>query len=307
MDLLAFEMQRFLPGERRPACVRRRDRRRDRRVPRLAASQQPELHLEIGLSMADYLIRSEQPEMRSMLIGSLPEPGAESPAAVPPGDPARQRLHALPARCGTACDHFGQALGEAAAMTAADQLQARREGAQGTRVLPPERGLVAGGRRFLPAGAGRHLEVLVGAEHGRGPRGDGLDPDQLGLRQGPGRRLPRRPEPRGKRHHRPPPAWAGTSAEGNSWSVCGEVYRYERRFQKAWEAYADAERIFEEQRNWPWLGLIYQEQAICLFQAAEDGVVLDAGPGAGRGGQAAHHGMRWTSAATRPCAAIRRR
>ena len=26
--------------------------------------------------------------------------------------------------------------------------------------------------------------------------------------------------------------------EGISWSVCGEVYRYERRFQKAWDAYS---------------------------------------------------------------------
>lgn len=62
--------------------------------------------------------------------------------------------------------------------------------------------------------------------------------------------------------------------EGNSWSVCGEVYRYERRFQKAWDAYAKAEEIFDLAKNWPWLGLIYQEKAICLLQAAEDGVAL---------------------------------
>ncbi len=60
--------------------------------------------------------------------------------------------------------------------------------------------------------------------------------------------------------------------EGISWSTCGEIYRYERRFQMAWKAYAEAERIFEDPRNWAWLGLIYQEQAICLFQAAQDGI-----------------------------------
>ena len=44
--------------------------------------------------------------------------------------------------------------------------------------------------------------------------------------------------------------------EGISWSTCGEIYRYERRFQMAWKAYAEAERIFEDPRNWAWLGLI---------------------------------------------------
>ena len=62
--------------------------------------------------------------------------------------------------------------------------------------------------------------------------------------------------------------------EGISWSVCGEVYRYERRFQKAWNAYAEAEQIFQGQRNWSWLALLYQQQAICLFQATQDGINL---------------------------------
>jgi tetratricopeptide (TPR) repeat protein len=62
--------------------------------------------------------------------------------------------------------------------------------------------------------------------------------------------------------------------EGISWSVCGEVYRYERKFQNAWNAYAQAEQIFQDLRNWSWLGLIYQEQAICLHQASKDGVRL---------------------------------
>jgi tetratricopeptide (TPR) repeat protein len=57
--------------------------------------------------------------------------------------------------------------------------------------------------------------------------------------------------------------------EGISWSVCGEVYRYERQFQKAWDAYSVAEQIFHGTRSWTWLGVIYQEQAICLFQATQ--------------------------------------
>jgi tetratricopeptide (TPR) repeat protein len=65
--------------------------------------------------------------------------------------------------------------------------------------------------------------------------------------------------------------------EGNSWSVCGEVYRYGRRFERAWEAYAQAEQIFQGLRSWAWLGLIYQEQAICLFQADAEGIILTPG------------------------------
>jgi hypothetical protein len=62
--------------------------------------------------------------------------------------------------------------------------------------------------------------------------------------------------------------------EGISWSVCGEVYRYERQFQKSWGAFAVAEKIFQGQRNWSWLGAIYQQQAICLFQASQDNIQL---------------------------------
>ena len=71
----------------------------------------------------------------------------------------------------------------------------------------------------------------------------------------------------------------GSSAqEGLSWSVCGEVYRYARRFDKAWEAYAAAESLLHERPNWTWLGLIYQEQAICLYQALQDDISLTKDP-----------------------------
>jgi tetratricopeptide (TPR) repeat protein len=62
--------------------------------------------------------------------------------------------------------------------------------------------------------------------------------------------------------------------EGMSWSVCGEIYRYARRFEKAWAAYAQAEQLLQQRRYWARLGFIYQEQAICLYQAARDGINL---------------------------------
>jgi tetratricopeptide (TPR) repeat protein len=62
--------------------------------------------------------------------------------------------------------------------------------------------------------------------------------------------------------------------KGISLSVRGEVFRYERRFEKAWESFSSAELIFQGRGSWSWLGQIYQEQAICLVQAAEDGINL---------------------------------
>jgi tetratricopeptide (TPR) repeat protein len=59
-----------------------------------------------------------------------------------------------------------------------------------------------------------------------------------------------------------------------SCSVKGEVYRYQQQFKRAWEAYAEAEQLFREQNSWSWLGVIYQEQAICLFQSIPAGVQL---------------------------------
>lgn len=59
-----------------------------------------------------------------------------------------------------------------------------------------------------------------------------------------------------------------------SLSASGEVYRYQRSFAKAWSAYAEAEQLFHDLNNWTWLGQIYQEQAICLFQAHQDDITL---------------------------------
>jgi tetratricopeptide (TPR) repeat protein len=61
---------------------------------------------------------------------------------------------------------------------------------------------------------------------------------------------------------------------GMALSVEGEIYRYWREFANAWETYREAEAIFQDLGDWPWLGLVRQEQAICLFQASQQGVCL---------------------------------
>jgi hypothetical protein len=63
--------------------------------------------------------------------------------------------------------------------------------------------------------------------------------------------------------------------EGLSLSVCGEVHRYARRYEMAWRAYAEAERLLtEEGPYWDRLGFVYQEQAICLYQADREGIAI---------------------------------
>ncbi len=59
-------------------------------------------------------------------------------------------------------------------------------------------------------------------------------------------------------------------AVGISLSTKGEVLRYKQKFKKAWEAYAEAQEIFATAQDQSWLGTIYQEQAICLYQAYID-------------------------------------
>jgi tetratricopeptide (TPR) repeat protein len=61
---------------------------------------------------------------------------------------------------------------------------------------------------------------------------------------------------------------------GLSHSVSGEVYRYQGKYRRAWRAYAQAEDTFETSHSWPLLGLLYQQQAICLHQASEEGMVI---------------------------------
>ena len=62
-----------------------------------------------------------------------------------------------------------------------------------------------------------------------------------------------------------------------SHSTRGEVYRYQQQFRKAWEAYRQAEGIFERLQDQSRLGSVYQTQAICLFQAYLDGTSVTDG------------------------------
>ena len=275
-DLLAFEIQRFLPGGVHSfAFGDVVGEVIDDFRGWLVSTEGRESHLEIGLSLADYLIKNEQPETALILLSSLPEESA-SPVQ-------RYRLRnlqgnaylSIPGQVMDGRGHFQQALAEAEAMElhSSDRLQliakAHRElgyyfrhvGMWQEADAAYQQARDAISETLMTGGSDEDREEMATIQTnwayikgltGRYRDGTNLVESAISVR----RRLKNRQE------------------EGNSWSVCGEVYRYERRFQKAWEAYAVAEQIFQELQNWPWLGLVYQEQAICLFEAAQDGVYL---------------------------------
>jgi tetratricopeptide (TPR) repeat protein len=274
-DLLALEMQRFLPGGSYAHALGDVIGSEIDRFRAWLTSDSPDRYVEIGLTMAQYLIE-ERPAATLELLDQL-----ETLPAEIADYSQRYRMHILrgnacmriPGRVRDGLPHFREALAAAQTVTshagpmlvaraykelgfyyrnqgmwreADDAYQKARDAISPTltvRSLDDDREEMASIQTNWA-----YVKGLVGKYR----EGSNLVESAITVRN----RLNKRQE------------------EGNSWSVCGEVYRYERRFQKAWEAFAQAEQIFLELRNWAWLGLVYQEQAICLFQATHDGINL---------------------------------
>jgi tetratricopeptide (TPR) repeat protein len=270
-DLLTLEMQRLLPGKfRYPLGDVIGDVVAD--FHRWLADR-PRLHREIGLSTADYLLDRELPAAAKELLESLPSADMEF-----------DHSHQLSILLGNACmriagqarpglAHFRRALAEASELRPPECYtyiaQAQNELGFFYRHQGMWREADGAYREALSAiadslAAGASDEALdemasiqtnwayVKGLEGLYRDGANLVETAITVR----RRL------------------GNLQGEAISQSVSGEVYRYERRFPLAWRAYERAEEIFQEQHNWPWLGIIYQEQAICLYQAAEDHVAL---------------------------------
>lgn len=272
-DLLGMEMQRFLPGGAHSHAFGDVISEKLDDFRRWLEDDRPDYYLAIGLGFADYLIENERPTEAIELLERLPEivatPGQLYRMSILRGN-AYMRIpgmvkHGLP--------HFQQALVEAKALESDDRHQ-----------------LIAKAYKelgFYYRNAGSWLEADDAYRQARdaisvalSARRSDEDRDEMASIQtnwayvkglsGGYRDGTNLVESAITVHHR----LQKFQEEGISWSVCGEVYRYERRFQKAWNAYAQAEQIFEGQRNWAWLALLYQEQAICLFQATQDGISL---------------------------------
>ncbi len=274
-ELLALEMQRFLPGGFQPDTAGDVINEVAGRFRRWLTDENSQLYLEIGLIICAYLIENEHPHAAITLLAQLPELDADRHQ--------RYRLKILlgnaymrtPGQVRDGLRHFQEAL------TLAREIDSP---------APDQQKLIAEAYKELGyyyRNAGRWQDAddayreahdaIAGTLSSRASDGDREELASIltnwayvkGLRGGfrEGANLVESAITIRQRLGRQREA-------GISWSTCGEVYRYESRFQKAWDAYAEAERIFQEERNWPWLGLVYQEQAICLFQAAQEGMNL---------------------------------
>lgn len=275
-DLLALEMQRFLPGGPYAHALGDVIGKVIDEFRTWLTSQRPDLFVEIGLSVADYLVSEEESGQALALLDlldELPEDSAEPDQ--------RYRKHILRGNCfmrtpglvGEGLPHFELALVEARRMTSDDSpiriaeaykelgFFYRNEGmwqAADTAYMNARNAILP---VLSPDSPAEYREELASIQThwgyvkglvGSYRDGTNLVESAIHVR----RRLGRRQE------------------LGTSLSTCGEVYRYERRFEKAWDAFSQAEQIFHELQNWAWLGLVYQEQAICLLQASQDGINL---------------------------------
>ncbi len=275
-ELLAFEIQRFLPGGVLSYALDDVIGEAVREFREWLTSGGGELYLEIGLSMADYLIRNDQPSTAIELLNELPADRADHHQNYQLFNLRGNACMRIPGQVKAGLQHFSDALDEARQVQTPDRPKLvaaahkelgfyyRNEGLwkEADDAYQQARDAISETLSSRSSEADREEMASIQTNwayvkglSGSYPEGTSLVESAIAVR----RRLKKYQE------------------EGNSWSVCGEVYRYARRFEKAWEAYAEAEQIFHDRRNWSWLGLIYQEQAICLFQAAQDGINLTPG------------------------------
>jgi hypothetical protein len=276
-NLLAAEIQRFLPGGAYTYALGDVVGEVIEDFHEWLSGDGRELYLDIGLSLADYLIRNEQPGAALTLLDGLSEAGASVDQRYRLRNLRGNACMRIPDRVGEAREHFERALLQAVSLETKDRLRLiakahkelgfyfRNRGMWLEADQAYERARDAISESLLVRSSDEDREEMASIQAnwayvkgltGRYHEGASLVESAISVR----RKLGNRQE------------------EGNSWSVIGEVYRYQRRYQRAWGAYAEAEAIFQELRNWAWLGLIYQEQAICVFQAAQEGVELVTDP-----------------------------
>jgi tetratricopeptide (TPR) repeat protein len=275
-DLLAFEMQRFLPGEVDSSLFRDIVGDVISKFRDWLSADGRETYINIGIVMADYLIGNEQPKAAIELLDRLPKGTANLPRRFRLTILQGNAYMRIPGRVKAGLPLFLRALSLAreSGLPPSDQQKLVAEAYKELGFYYRNRGLWKDADKAYEQACAAISETLsirgldedreelasiqtnwayVKGLSGLHPEGVNLVESAIAARQ----RLGKRQE------------------EGISWSVLGEIYRYEQSFQKAWESYLRAEEVFDEQRNWYWLGIIYQEQAICLFQAAQERIDLN--------------------------------
>jgi len=272
-DLLVLYLQRFLPGGTPSTAFNDVIRVKLDAFRTWLSNDRPDYYLAVGIMVAKYLIDTAQPEAALQLFNDMPEEIAD------PG--SRHRINILqgnaymriPGDVREGLPHFKQALVEAEALTTEDRQKFIAEAYKELGFYYRNTGqwqeadqAYESARDAISATLSTDSPVEARDEmasiqtnwayvkglNGSYREGSELVESATNVR----RRLGDAP------------------AEGKSWSVCGEVYRYARRFEKAWAAYSAAEQLLPAPRYWNWLGVIYQQKAICLHQALQDDIRL---------------------------------
>jgi tetratricopeptide (TPR) repeat protein len=278
-DLLVLHLQRFLPGGAAPGAFEDVIRPKVEEFRRWLAGVRPDLYVAIGIMVAAHLIEASQPEAALRLIEELPENQATSHG--------QYRMHILrgnawmriPGGSRMALRYFERTLDIAMSLKSPDRLKLIAKAHK-------ERGYY---RRNIGDWKGADVayekarDAIVAAIPADSP---GVEFDEVASIQANWAYVKALGGNYSEATHLAESAvtmrrqFGSAAAEGISWSVVGEVYRYARRFEKAWAAYAEAERLLQGRPSWNWLGIIYQQQAICLHQALQDGINLTDAPGA---------------------------
>ena len=136
-DLLAFQMQRFLPGRSRQSALGDTVGTAISTFREWLTDEGQDSYVDIGLEMAAYLIDREQPDAAINVLDQLP---------VPSDHERRYRLRNLqgnacmriPGRVGEAEERFQEALAEASQVPSSDQYRDNCGRLQGARVLLPQ-------------------------------------------------------------------------------------------------------------------------------------------------------------------------
>jgi tetratricopeptide (TPR) repeat protein/GTPase SAR1 family protein len=279
-DLLVLYLQRFLPGGSHSEAFNDVIRAKLVEFRRWLAEDRPDLFIALGLMVGRYLVEASQSEEALKFLAELPEASASV-----------RQVHELYLLRGNAClrapglvrdgiDHFTHAINHAEGLETPDRHKFIAEAYK-------ERG-------FYYRNTGQWTDADLSYQHAwetiiktlsadspvedryemasiqtnwayvkglSGSYRDGLELAESAITMR--RQLGLIPQ------------------EGLSHSVCGEVYRYARRFEMAWAAYGRAEMLLQGRRNWGRLGFVLQEQAICLYQAHQEGISIGADPLAG--------------------------
>lgn len=275
MELICHEVGRFVPRGEMGQPLEDVMGGLLRRFQQWLHEDAPERHIEIAVRLARFLIGNEQAGPALELLDNLPSESTVGPQlrywlANERGNACMR----IPGRIDAALDHFRAALAQAREFPEPDsvlgQADAHKELGFYYRNLgrwPEADEAYQTARDMLskvmgPGSPEKYREEMASIQtnwaylkalRGDYPEARNLVDSAIAIR----RRID-------ERH-----------GVGVSLSVSGEVYRYDGKFRRAWKEYLDAETIFHEQKSWPWLGLLYQEMAICLHHATREGVDLE--------------------------------